>query len=66
MVDDDALTRITDANLAYEGSISIDPKLIEQAGLHPVQVMSEMVSNWGEGAGLQIMPVLGELYADLG
>ena len=25
---------VTDANLAYEGSISIDPKLCEAAGLH--------------------------------
>lgn len=28
---------VTDANLAYEGSISIDPKLIEQANLHPFE-----------------------------
>ena len=28
---------VTDANLTYEGSISIDPKLIEQASLHPFE-----------------------------
>ena len=28
---------VTDANLAYEGSISIDLKLIEQAGLYPFE-----------------------------
>jgi nicotinamidase-related amidase len=30
-----------------------------------VQIMSEMVDNWAEGAGPKIMPVLGELYAEL-
>lgn len=30
-----------------------------------VQVISEMVSNWSEGAGLKLMPVLGEIYSDL-
>jgi nicotinamidase-related amidase len=30
-----------------------------------VQILSEMVDNWAEGAGPKIMPVLGELYAEL-
>ncbi len=30
-----------------------------------VQIISEMVSNWSEGAGLKLMPVLGEIYSDL-
>lgn len=41
---------------------------MRQAGVaiaSTVQIMSEMVSNWAEGAGLQLMPVLGELYAAL-
>ena len=39
---------------------------IRQAGgsvVSTIQIMSEMVSNWAEGAGPQIMPILGELYA---
>jgi threonine dehydrogenase-like Zn-dependent dehydrogenase len=39
---------------------------IRQAGgtvVSTVQIMSEMVSNWAEGAGPQILPILGELYA---
>lgn len=28
-----------------------------------VQIISEMVSNWAEGAGPEILPILGELYA---
>ena len=51
MADDIALDRMRQAGVAITST---------------VQVMSEMVSNWGEGAGLQIMPVLGELYAELG
>ena len=31
-----------------------------------VQIMSEMVFNWAEGAGPEIMPVLNDLYAHLG
>ncbi len=31
-----------------------------------IQVMSELVFNWAEGAGPKILPVLGEIYADLG
>lgn len=31
-----------------------------------IQVMSELVFNWAEGAGPNILPVLGEIYADLG
>lgn len=30
-----------------------------------IQILSEMVDNWAEGAGPEIMPVLGELYAEL-
>ncbi len=42
---------------------------VRQAGgsvVATVQIMSEMVSNWAEGAGPQVMPILGELYAELG
>ncbi len=28
---------VTDANLAYEGSVSIDPRLCQAAGLHPYE-----------------------------
>ena len=41
---------------------------VRQAGgsvVSTVQIMSEMVSNWAEGAGPQLMPILGELYAEL-
>jgi nicotinamidase-related amidase len=41
---------------------------MRQAGIgvvSTVQIMSEMVDNWAEGAGPKIMPVLGELYAEL-
>ena len=30
-----------------------------------VQIISEMVANWSEGAGTKLMPVLGEIYSDL-
>ncbi|MBT5901103.1 MAG: isochorismatase family protein [Opitutaceae bacterium] len=39
---------------------------IRQAGgsiVSTIQIMSEMVADWSEGAGPQIMPILGELYA---
>ena len=51
MADDIALDRMRQAGVAITST---------------VQMMSEMVSNWAEGAGPQIMPVLGELYAELG
>lgn len=41
---------------------------MRQAGVtitSTVQIISELVSNWSEGAGLTLMPVLGEIYADL-
>ena len=41
---------------------------MRQAGItvtSTVQIISEMVANWSEGAGLKLMPVLGEIYADL-
>ena len=50
MADDIALDRMRQAGVAITST---------------VQVMSEMVANWAEGAGPQIMPVLGELYAEL-
>lgn len=39
---------------------------IRQAGgsvASTIQIMSEMVADWSQGAGPQIMPILGELYA---
>lgn len=39
---------------------------IRQAGgsvVSTIQIMSEMVADWSEGAGPQIMPILGEFYA---
>ncbi len=42
---------------------------MRQAGVlvtSTVQIMSEMVFNWAEGAGPEIMPVLNDLYAHLG
>lgn len=39
---------------------------IRQAGgsvVSTIQIMSEMVADWSQGAGPQIMPILGELYA---
>lgn len=41
---------------------------MQQAGIgvtSTIQVMSELVFNWAEGAGPKILPVLGEIYADL-
>ena len=51
MADDIALDRMRQGGVAITST---------------VQVMSEMVSNWAEGAGPKLMPVLGELYAELG
>ena len=31
-----------------------------------IQILSELVSNWAEGAGPRVLPILGEIYADLG
>ena len=50
MADEIALDRMRQAGVAVTST---------------VQVMSEMVSNWAEGAGPVIMPVLGEIYAEL-
>ncbi len=30
-----------------------------------IQILSELVSNWAEGAGPRVLPILGEIYADL-
>lgn len=41
---------------------------MRQAGVlvaSTVQIISEMVFNWAEGAGPQVMPVLGDLYAQV-
>ena len=41
---------------------------MRQAGIgvtSTVQVISEMVADWSKGAGLKLMPVLGEIYSDL-
>ena len=51
MADDIALDRMRQAGVAITST---------------VQGMSEMVSNWAEGAGPKLMPVRGELYAELG
>lgn len=42
---------------------------LRQAGIpvvSTVQILSEMVDNWAEGAGPKIMPVLAEIYEQLG
>ena len=31
-----------------------------------IQILSELVSNWAEGAGPRVLPILGEIYTDLG
>jgi len=31
-----------------------------------IQILSKLVSNWAEGAGPRVLPILGEIYADLG
>lgn len=54
---------------ATRGADDIALDRIRQAGVavtSTVQVMSEMVSNWSEGAGPEVMPVLVDLYAQLG
>jgi nicotinamidase-related amidase len=41
---------------------------MRQAGIgvtSTVQIISEMVADWSKGAGPKLMPVLGEIYADL-
>ena len=50
MADDIALDRMRQAGISVTST---------------VQIISEMVSNWSEGAGLALMPVLGEIYAAL-
>ena len=50
MADEIALDRMRQAGVAITST---------------VQVMSEMVANWAEGAGPKVMPVLGALYAEL-
>ena len=50
MADDIALDRMRQSGVAITST---------------VQVVSEMVANWAEGAGPKIMPVLGDLYAKL-
>ena len=42
---------------------------LRQAGIpvvSTVQILSEMVDNWAEGAEPKIMPVLAEIYEQLG
>ncbi len=51
MADDIALDRMRQAGVAITST---------------VQLMSEIVSNWAEGAGPKVMPVLVDLYAQLG
>ena len=51
MADDIALDRMRQAGVAITST---------------VQIMSEIVSNWAEGAGPKVMPVLVDLYAELG
>ncbi|MBL4848084.1 MAG: isochorismatase family protein [Planctomycetes bacterium] len=50
MADDIALDRLRQAGITVTST---------------VQIMSEMVSNWAEGAGPKLMPVLGEIYRAL-
>ncbi|AWY99705.1 isochorismatase family protein [Rhodobiaceae bacterium] len=42
---------------------------MQQAGIgvtSTIQIMSELVFDWSKGAGPKILPVLGEIYAELG
>ncbi len=42
---------------------------MQQSGIaitSTIQILSELVSNWSEGAGPCVLPILSEIYADLG
>ena len=49
---------ITEANLNYEGSISIDRKLMDAAGLHPYEKV--LVVNINNGSRLETYVIEGE------
>ena len=60
------VTDVSGAATQLSDALALDR--VRQAGgsvVSTVQIMSEMVSNWAEGAGPQLMPILGELYAVL-
>lgn len=50
--------RVTQANLHYEGSLTVDEKLIEAAGILPYEKVS--VVNVNNGARLETYVILGE------
>ena len=42
---------------------------MQQSGIgvaSTIQILSELVFNWAEGAGPRVLPILGEIYAELG
>jgi aspartate 1-decarboxylase len=47
---------VTDANLAYEGSISIDPELCRRAGLHPFERVEIYNCNNGARIATYVIP----------
>ncbi len=49
---------VTDANLAYEGSVSIDPRLCEAAGLHPFERVE--IYNCNNGARIATYVIHGK------
>ncbi len=49
---------VTDANLSYEGSITIDENLIEAAGILPYEQV--MVSNLNNGERFETYVILGQ------
>jgi len=50
--------RVTDANLDYQGSITLDPELCEQVGILPMEFVD--IWNKNSGARIQTYVILGE------
>ncbi|MBF0248895.1 MAG: aspartate 1-decarboxylase [Alphaproteobacteria bacterium] len=50
--------RVTDANLEYQGSITLDPELCERVGIYPLEFVD--IWNKSNGARIQTYVILGE------
>lgn len=50
--------RVTDANLEYQGSITLDPEWCERVGIYPMEFID--IWNKNSGARIQTYVILGE------
>ena len=50
--------RVTDANLNYQGSITLDPEMCERVGIYPMEFVD--IWNKNSGARIQTYVILGE------